>query len=898
MVTRLESRQSGWMLRLGRLLFAGALSIGSITSSWALAQSTDDSWAEPLNLSHSGVAVNPAVVIDSGGVVHAVWQDDLADFVYTRLDGDEWSPPATTNLNLLFSQPVPGEAEETIYTGPNPLFIAGPGQYIFAFWISPEGGLFTSKVENLDFGDLARWDSGRPITPEAASFAVAVDTLGEWHLAYYRPVDDPVNPAGIYYTRSKNNGGNWDVPVLLYESPYLRTLVEGEANLSIATAGTESALHVYVAWDNRPRKQVLLTQSADGGESWEQPAVVAGPAPGSGLAGPFNIHVGANQESVLLIWQSGQPGGSCSQIYQSSRDAGANWSDPQPMLEDLPECPHSNQFVAGLANNPRVPPRLYLLTQAKSQVLLTAWNGLQWSQPQVQPILSGFEEPEIYTEVIYACHRASLSGERLYVIGCDEGEGGDVWITSRGLDSATSWFAPPVWSPLSPVTSDNLEIEAIELIATEDGLIHAFLNQRQDPAIYYTYWDGELWSPVIPVLELPEGEAAWPAMAAGPDNELFLIAPNNEGALYFSRAASGNAATKSRWSPPTPLPTGHDGETGLVDIAWDAAGTIYVAYSVPVNEERGIYLVQSEDQGTSWSEPIEVFDGAAAGFDLVGSPSLLTSQDSFLHIIWKEHSIQANGVPQPLSLYYTRSEDGGSTFREAELVVEEPVTWQQIVVDDQGILHLLWQDTMTTVWDQVSLDGGLSWQIPQGWPYEGTTAAIMVDSVGRLHLVDAGPGSLDHWLWDGSRWQPETPLGWSLASPQEGPPALLASAVNKQGSMVILLAVPTGAGDVAERMLLYSNRTLELSPGQTASQEVPTQTLLPPALTAATSTPERSSTPAGTVDSEPTNPPAQTDRNETNNQSSPFAMALVSVALLLLSVLGIVVWRARRVRDQ
>ena len=324
---------------------------------------------------------------------------------------------------------------------------------------------------------------------------------------------------------------------------------------------------------------------------------------------------------------------------------------------------------------------------------------------------------------------------------------------------------------LRPLPSDNLEMEAVELVATGDGLIHAFFSQRQDPAIYYTYWDGELWSRITPVLELPEGEAGWPAIAAGPGNELFLIARNNKGALYFSRATSGNAATASSWSTPTRLGIGHDGKIGSVDIAWDAAGTVYVAYSVPVNEERGIYLVQSKDDGTTWSEPLQVFNGAAAGFDLVGAPSLLISENGFLHIIWKQQSIQGDGVPQPLSLYYTRSEDGGHTFSDAELVVEEPVAWREIVTDGKGNLHLLWQpqDTLTTVWDQVSLDGGRSWQFPQGLPDEGMTAAIMVDSVGRLHLVDAGPGSLGHWLWDGSRWQPEAPLHWSLASQQEGP---------------------------------------------------------------------------------------------------------------------------------
>ena len=78
---------------------------------------------------------------------------------------------------------------------------------------------------------------------------------------------------------------------------------------------------------------------------------------------------------------------------------------------------------------------MFFLTETKSQAVLTAWNGRQWSQPQAQEILSGFEEPEIFTEVIYGCHRASLLGKRLYVVGCDEGGHGDVWVTSRDLGS-------------------------------------------------------------------------------------------------------------------------------------------------------------------------------------------------------------------------------------------------------------------------------------------------------------------------------------------------------------------------------------------------------------------------------------------------------------------------------
>ena len=144
---------------------------------------------------------------------------------------------------------------------------------------------------------------------------------------------------------------------------------------------------------------------------------------------------------------------------------------------------------------------------------------------------------------------------------------------------------------------------------------------------------------ITPVLELSEGEAAWPTIAVGPDNELLLLARNNWGTLYLRRATSGSAETQLNWSTPTQLEIGHDGEIGSVDVAWDAAGTVYLVYSVPVNEERGIYLVQSKDHGTSWSEPVQVFNGAAAGFDLVGAPSLLISENGFLNIIWKQQSI-------------------------------------------------------------------------------------------------------------------------------------------------------------------------------------------------------------------------------------------------------------------
>lgn len=904
MEMRLVSRKFGWLCRLASVWFAAALFIALISpSSWVLAQSTNDPWSDPVNLSHSGFASNMAFVIDSNGVGHAVWQNDLGEYIYTRLDGDQWSAPVMTDLSRVFRPAAVVGSRRPQVTNENdskPIFVAGPGEYIFSFWINDQGKLFTSKVKNDSFEQVAAWDTPRPVAPSAVAFAVAIDARGELHLAYQSGVDpdEPETTAGIYYTRSKNSGVSWGKAVLLYESPYLRTLAEGDANLSVATAETEIAPRVFVAWDNRPRKQVFLTQSADGGGTWAETMLVAGPTPDTSLDDPFNIRVGVHNNSVLLVWQNGQPAGECSQIFQSSSDGGTTWSDPQVMIDNLLGCAQANNFVPRLATDTEG--QSYFLTETKSQTFLSVWDGLQWSQPQAQPMLSGFKEPEIYTEVAFACHQPALLGERLYVVGCDQGEGGDIWVTSRDVGSKTSGLEPPVWSPVSPVTSDTLKFESVELATTDDGLIHSFLVQYQDPAVYYTNWDGESWSRITRVLKLPDGEAGWPAIAAGPGNELFLIVPNNRGSLYFGRTFSADAVTASGWSPLKPLENEHDGKIGSADVARDAAGTVYVAYSIPVNDDRGVYMVRSNDAGTTWSEPLQLFDGTAAGFDFVGAPSLLVAANGSLHVTWNVQSVQGDESPLPVALYYARSEDGGHIFNGAEVLLEEPVVWRTIVNDSKGRMHLLWQtqNTLTTVWDQVSLDGGYTWQYPQGLPVQGKLATLTSDPAGSLHLLHVGAGVLGHWQLDGNGWKSESSLSLPLSSRQEDAAELLSVAINKQGKMMVVLASPVSEGDGSDMSLLYSTRMLELPRVQTETLDVPTRTPLPPTSSPNTPTPGQSSTAAATLQIESTNPLTQTASNAANSRISPFTIALFPVALLLLGVLGIMIRQVMRAKDR
>jgi hypothetical protein len=196
------------------------------------------------------------------------------------------------------------------------------------------------------------------------------------------------------------------------------------------------------------------------------------------------------------------------------------------------------------------------------------------------------------------------------------------------------------------------------------------------------------------------------------------------------------------------------------------------------------------------------------------------------------------------------------------------------------------------------MDGGHTWQYPEGLPQAGKLAAVTSDSAGRLHLLGVVPGTLGHWLWDGSGWQSEAELHWSSTSQQEGSVDLLAAAINKQGKMIVILDEPATEGDPGQKTLLYSMRTFELPHKQTTTPEGPTQTLLPPTLTPVSPTPRPLSTPTVMAKSEPTNSQSQTDGNTTNDPTLPFTVALLPVALLLFIILGIVIRGSTRGQDR
>ena len=121
----------------------------------------------------------------------------------------------------------------------------------------------------------------------------------------------------------------------------------------------------------------------------------------------------------------------------------------------------------------------------------------------------------------------------------------------------------------------------------------------------------------------------------------------------------------TEWITPQLLPAPRESATWPSMVS-DGESTIYVAYTIPLNEDRGVYLTRSEDDGDSWSDAISVFDGVEADWDLIGPASLTRTSDGTLHLIWTRWT----QLPemQAVAMAYARSEDGGQTWSETEML--------------------------------------------------------------------------------------------------------------------------------------------------------------------------------------------------------------------------------------
>jgi len=742
-------------------------------------------WSDPFNLSGSGSSTTPSIVIDREGLIHVIWIDEFDGYKYAQsTDGVAWSSPITVNFPFKPKQ-------DSV-----PTFVVTQDGLINIFWRDSNNALFYSQTQPSSFGNPANWFGIQRLASSALDFNVVADSNGMLHLGYVAGLSGDKSPAGIYY-RYRNTSG-WSPARNLYVSQYFRSTLPEDAHVRISTSEQDGVNSIFAVWDDRQQKRIYMASSSDDGLTWGEPTQIKGPEDSFGVEFPFNIEVAASENNVLLIWQLGLPGSRCVQYSQSSVDRGNSFDEPRRMLDEFSLCPQRIEVT--VLNKDIALVSLY----TQNDLSLIAWDWSNWSTPQIQSDLSAFVNPVTYDSIILGCQKLVYYKDNLFIAGCDEGGGGDIWFSARPLGSLNDWFPPPTaWTSPVVVASTNEELSELSLIADGQNRVHAFwiqsplLDGNEDkPEIYYSQWNGVRWLKPVAVITGLNGKPTQLTVKIDKLGRILLAwVDEKTGELLFRWAGSDRAGSASEWVEPIYVPVVSQSNSAP-DILTDDSGMILITYANPINDERGIYFVTSVDAGKSWSQPSQIFDAKSNGWEMVDQPKMCLDVDGRLHVIFGKYSYQGD-QRLSLGLYYSQSLNGGVTWSEPAVISEQPVFSSTIFCDTNQVIHRFWQEDNNSnlaTFHQISRDGGVTWEKSINLYYEadkGVLTKSTLDPSGGLHLLHLTDSNnlvvIDHLVWNGSQWLPQDSK--ELRINTFGIPSSLGAVVSTDGKLFVSVAI-------------------------------------------------------------------------------------------------------------
>jgi len=235
-----------------------------ITSVWSAAVKVNDD-------SSGNEQSTPALAVDAGGDVYAVWEDRRTDAFWPEVYFSRWISGTAWNAgnwstNARLSDPTMDSAQD-------PDIVAAPGDVLYAAW--------TERV---------------PTGPTTYDFQVVVAWSDDKGASWSRSVVDRLQDASASSA--------------FYASPALGVGPQGR---------------VYATWLHSPDSQaatssVLFSQSPDGGTHWTTPRVLSWPA-GTVDVDAVPALASSPRGLVVVAWQDFRDGSS-TQIYATGYPSG------------------------------------------------------------------------------------------------------------------------------------------------------------------------------------------------------------------------------------------------------------------------------------------------------------------------------------------------------------------------------------------------------------------------------------------------------------------------------------------------------------------------------------------------------------------------------------------------
>jgi hypothetical protein len=342
-----------------------------------------------------------------------------------------------------------------------------------------------------------------------------------------------------------------------------------------------------------------------------------------------------------------------------------------------------------------------------------------------------------------------------------------------GVPAAAAQSVSVAWSQPIRLTNPEIQSWSPTIAADLAGNVHVLWPQTMmtgAPAgmgdtLYYARWDGEKWSTPSDVLVSPNNQGAeMPDIAVTPDGILHAVwgTGGANSKLMYSRAPACCAEDPHNWSKPVSL----GGSVNLSSaIVSDSQGVLHMVYaSLATNN---IVYQQSTDSGATWSKPVEIDGAGRRGDEYPAYPRISVDLRGRIHLVWSV-------MPYPgRAVVYTRSDDGGKTWKEAvQIDVYDRFRYSEgygpYLIDVEAVgedtVHLTWDGAPTVerhhTW---SNDGGDTWADPDTFIPELTDGGralwndMVVDSAGVLHAVSIKQPWAAQWI--GGGWSQSVAIG-------------------------------------------------------------------------------------------------------------------------------------------
>ncbi len=795
-----------------------------------------DTWAPPANISRSGAASRPAIVADPDGNLHVLWWDTFAGTFYATFSpASGWSNPVAIP-QIIGARPLTSIEQPKAYD--ELTLLADNNGLLHAFYRDNRGNVLYSQARAA----TGAWTQARQLATTPVTWKAAVDAAGVLHFAYIRAIESDQLPAGVYYRQSTTRGADWQNTKVIDASLYFRALTSANSFIDLTTPG---AAQILVTWDDPRVGQSYTASSSDNGFSFSTPAAVGGDQADL----PRHTYLLPQADGTLLrLWS---PPDSCALFQQVSDTTYTTWTAPVRVLEDLEGClfkPTSYPLADG---------RLALFAQLSdgpAPLALVLWDGTRWSAP-VTPRIN-FVDPATNRSTTLDCVTAVLVGDQVSLAGCDAVK--DIWATTSLVTLPD--LLPAVsteWSPPTIISNIDTNAGLPAISVDSDGRLHTLWTQSQlddspQETLAYARLEGDTWSSPNSVLRSPGGGAAQDAATLIDQGGHMhaLWSGGATGQIYYSRAFARDASGSGGWEAIRAL-TEPQSSGSSPALAFSPTGQVDVAYTVPLNEGRGVYFITSPDQGESWSPPMQVFDAEQAGWARVQQTTLAVDTTGRVHVAWVQGSLPpADSV---LGVYYAWSDDNGQTWSAPRVMAEGDAGFPSLVASSDDEVHLLWVSNLSDspqLWHARLPAGSESWSEPALVPGLHSIApqvGVVSDSAGGLHLVGVERTVSDSTVlfylnWDGSRWggRETIPLGYS-ADKLSGARAV----IRPQGLLGVVYRVYSlVSGGGRQYLSGYVQRPVAAMEYQPA----PTFTPLPVNTFELTATPGPTTTPVSTQD--------------------------------------------------